>query len=74
MSFNQFTVSTDRHENSNLYKVTLRWRDQSIELPFLMDKTRADALRGQTHQMLAKLFALNGGTIVNGCTLEEVRW
>lgn len=73
-SWNDLKVSSEKHPDSDDYIVRLQWRDQQLELPFLMDKVRADALRGQTHQMLSKLFALNGGAIVGGAKLEEVRW
>lgn len=71
---NDLKVSTEKHPDSDQYIVVLRWRDQSLELPFVLDKVRADALRGQVHRQFTKLFALNGGAIINGCKLEEVRW
>lgn len=71
---NDLKVSTEKHENSDDYIVVLRWRDQKLDLPFVLDKVRAEAMRGQVHRQFLKLFALNGGAIINGCKLEEVRW
>lgn len=74
MSFDTFKVSTEKHPDSGQYIVRLTWRDQTMDLPFQLDKQEADALRGNVHRSFAKLFALNGGKLPGGCKLEEVRW